>query len=134
MKIKNIIPSFVVAGAIAISLTACETENEHEEGHKETEAKLKMQAKVSEADARQMAMAKVPNGTIKEAELEKEHGKLIWSFDMSTPDSANTTEVNVDAITGKIVSIEHETPAQQAKEKAEDEKKEGKEKDDDDKK
>ena len=56
-------------------------------------------------------------GTVKEAELEKEKGKLIWSFDITTPDSKDVTEVNVDAITGDVVSIEKETPGQQAKEK-----------------
>ena len=44
-----------------------------------------------------------PNGTIKESELEKEHGKLIWSFDIATPGTTDITEVNVDAITGKVV-------------------------------
>ena len=127
MKIKNVIPTLIITAVLAAGLTACESE-------KENEAELKAQAKISEADARQTAQAKVPNGTIKEAELEKEHGKLIWSFDMTTPDSKNTTEVNVDAITGGIVSVEQETPEQQAKEKAEDAQKEKKEKDDDDKK
>jgi uncharacterized membrane protein YkoI len=42
---------------------------------------------------------------------------LIWSFDIATPDSKNTTEVNVDAITGDVVSVEHETPEKEAKEK-----------------
>ena len=40
------------------------------------------EAKVSKDDAEKTALAKVPNGTIKEAEIEKEHGKLIWSFDI----------------------------------------------------
>jgi hypothetical protein len=117
MKIKNAIPILLITVALAAGLTACESE-------KENEGELKAQAKISEADARQTALAKVPNGTIKEGELEKEHGKIIWSFDMSTPDSKNTTEVNVDAITGAIVSVEQETPEQQAKEKAGDAKKE----------
>ncbi len=62
-------------------------------------------------------MTRVPDGTIKEGELEKEHGKLIWSFDMATPATKNITEVAVDAINGEIVSVETETPEQQAKEK-----------------
>lgn len=49
-------------------------------------------------------------------ELEKEHGKLIWSFDSATPKNQNITEVQVDAKTGKIVSTHVETPAMQAKE------------------
>jgi len=57
------------------------------------EAKLEAQAKVSRTDAEKIALAKVPDGTIKEGEIEKENGKLIgsvlirhyqliWSFDI----------------------------------------------------
>lgn len=83
---------------------------------------LKSEAKISREAAMQTARAKVPKGKIKSSELEKEHGKLIWSFDISMPGSANITEVQVDAKTGMIVSKEIETPAQQAKEAAADQK------------
>ena len=59
-------------------------------------------------------------GKIKSSELEKEHGKLIYSFDISTPKSKSITEVQVDAKTGKIVSTQVETPEDQAKESAAD--------------
>ena len=39
-------------------------------------------AKVNEADARAKALAAVPSGVIQSAELETEHGKLVWSFDI----------------------------------------------------
>jgi len=77
-------------------------------------------AKISESEAAKTALASVPLGKIKESELEEESGKLVWSFDITTPKSKNITEVQVDAITGKIVSTEIETPADQAKEAAED--------------
>jgi hypothetical protein len=48
---------------------------------------------------------------------------LIWSFDIATPGSKNITEVAVNAVTGKIVAVDIETPEDQAKEKAEDAKK-----------
>jgi uncharacterized membrane protein YkoI len=86
----------------------------------ETEAQLHAQAKITKADAQTTALAKVPNGTMKTAELEKEHGKLIWSFDIGIPHSKNITEVQVDAKTGKIVSVQVETPQDQAKEAAAD--------------
>ncbi|MDB6023726.1 MAG: peptidase [Pedosphaera sp.] len=126
MKIKKIIPSLLTVIVLAGGLTACMSE-------KESESDLKAQAKVSEADAKQTALSKVPNGTIKEGELEKEKGRLIWSFDIAIPGSADIKEVAVDAISGAVVSVETETAAQQAKEKAEDAKKEKKEKDDDEK-
>jgi Peptidase propeptide and YPEB domain len=98
-------------------------ESEEREEHEEREGKehdskadLMKKAKLTEADARKIAMERVPNGTIKEGELEMEKGHLQWSFDMSTPDSKDTTEVNVDAISGQVLNV--------AKEKAEDEAKE----------
>jgi len=89
---------------------------------KETKAQLQREAKVTEAAAQKTALAKVPRGKIKSSELEREHGKLVWSFDIATPSSKNITEVQVDAKTGKIVVVEIETPKDQAKEKAADKK------------
>jgi predicted small secreted protein len=85
-----------------------------------SEVELLSQAKISKADAEQAALAKAPTGTIKEGELEKEKGKLIWSFDIKTPDSKDTTEVNVDAITGEVVNVEIEKAKDHAKEEADD--------------
>jgi uncharacterized membrane protein YkoI len=80
-------------------LAGCQTENE---------SQLQAQAKISKADAQAIALTKVPNGTVKDCELEREHGKIIWSFDLTTPDSKDITEVNVDATSGEIVNTEHE--------------------------
>jgi len=91
-----------------------------------SQAQLKSEAKVSEADARATALAKVPAGTVSSAELEKEHGKLIWSFDIAQAKSKNVTEVQVDAITGTIVSTKTETPRHEAKEAAAEKKEAGK--------
>jgi hypothetical protein len=90
-----------------------------------TQAKLHAEAKISEADARTMALARVPGGSISSSELEKEHGRLIWSFDIAQVGSKNITEVQVDAKTGKIVSTKIETPDKERKE-AIAEKKQGK--------
>ena len=86
-------------------------------------ASLESQAKISRAVAERTALAKVPGGTIKEGGLEKENGKLVWSFDISKPGDKNITEIHVDAISGAISSVETETPENEAKEKAEKEKK-----------
>lgn len=109
MKRKTIIRTllaFVMIGTIA----GCATQGERE-------AKLESQAKISRADAEHIALAKVPGGTIKEGELEKEKGKLIWSFDISTTGSRDITEVQVSAVTGEIVSVENESAEKEAKEK-----------------
>jgi uncharacterized membrane protein YkoI len=104
MKIKMIVCSALAAFLLA----GCATENQ---------AKLMAAAKVSKETAQQTALAKVPNGTVKAAEIEKEKGKLQWSFDVATPDSKDITEVNVDAMTGDVISVEKESAQTEAKEK-----------------
>jgi uncharacterized membrane protein YkoI len=77
---------------------------------------LQSHANISKLAAEKIALSQVQTGTIQSAELEKEHGKLIWSFDISTPSTKNITEVQVDARNGRIVSVQIETPAAQMKE------------------
>ena len=50
--------------------------------HVKGDAKLKSEAKVSEADAIATAQKEVPDGKIQSAEIEREGGKLIYSFDI----------------------------------------------------
>lgn len=83
-----------------------------------TDASLQAQARISEAAARQTALTKAPGGKIESSELEVEHGQLLWSFDIKRPGMRNITEVQVDAKTGKILSVESETPKKQALEAA----------------
>src|SRR5436853_6755459 len=97
MKNKNIICSIVSLGLLAAGLMGCETE-------KHSKANLEAEAKVSKADAQKTALAAVPGGMIKEGELEKEKGKLIWSFDTATPGTKDITEVQEDAISGGLES------------------------------
>lgn len=70
--------------------------------------------KITMEQARTIALKKAP-GTIKSAELENEHGKLIYSFDIATSPKA-ITEVNVDALNGKIVAVQQENAAKEAAE------------------
>lgn len=78
--------------------------------------------KLSRAEAEKVALTRAAGGTVKESELEKEHGRLVWSFDIAMPGTNVVTEVQVDAMTGAIVSVERETPAQQEAEKKKDNK------------
>jgi uncharacterized membrane protein YkoI len=84
----------------------------------ESQATLQAEAKVSEATARATALAQVPNGTVKSSELEREKGKLIYSFDITVPGKTGIEEVNVNAIDGSVVGKEHETPKSEKKEAA----------------
>lgn len=73
-------------------------------------------AKITKEAARKTALEKVPGGKVRESELEMENGKLVWSFDLKVKGKSGVDEVLVDAITGDVVSVEHETPTQEAKE------------------
>ncbi|MEA2337901.1 MAG: hypothetical protein QOE82_1908 [Thermoanaerobaculia bacterium] len=77
--------------------------------------------KLTRAQAQKIALAKAP-GTVESAELEKEQGKLVWSFDIKTSDirtsKTDITEILVNANDGSIVAVQHETPATEAAEKA----------------
>lgn len=65
-------------------------------------------AKITETRAAAIARQHVPNGKIRSLELEREHGKLIYSFEMKVAGKAGITEVNVDAMTGHVGPLEHE--------------------------
>lgn len=101
------------------------TAKRHTKLHKaETQAVLQKEAKISEATARETALKEVPNGSVKSSELERENGKLIYSYDITVPGKTGIDEVNVNAIDGNVVAKQHETPkaekteaAKEAKEK-----------------
>lgn len=82
----------------------------------DTLAVLTAEAKITESQAKATALAKVPHGIVKSSELEREHGLLVWSFDLSQPAEKGVTEIQVDAKSGKIVSVKKETPKQEANE------------------
>ena len=76
---------------------------------KEAQADLSKEAKVSLAAATATALKEVPGATVKSHELEREKGKLIYSFDMKIAGKSGIEEVNVDAMTGAMIGkVEHE--------------------------
>jgi hypothetical protein len=85
---------------------------------KEEKPGLLKLAKVTPADAQKTAQAKYPSAKIVSGEIEKEDGKLIYSFDIQQTGVKGIEEVTVDALTGLVVKTEHEDPAAEAKEKA----------------
>lgn len=103
---------FILIGAsAATSLAAAETQEQ-----------LQTQARVSESAARAIALAQVPHAIVRSAELERENKHLVWSYDLQTPGSKGVTEVQVDAITGKVVATHVESAQDEAKEAAADRK------------
>lgn len=65
---------------------------------------------ISNAAATHTALAAVPHGVVKSSELETEHGRLIYSYDIAVPGKTGVEEIQVDAMTGRIVSKSHEGP------------------------
>ncbi len=76
--------------------------------------------KVTEPAARATALALVPGGIVKSSELETENHRLIYSFDIAQPNKPGIEEVQISALTGKLVNRHHESPAKEAKEAAAD--------------
>ena len=81
---------------------------------------LAKEAKISEETAAATARKRVPKGTIQAVELERENKKLIYSYELKVAGRSGVEEVNVDAVTGKVLAAEHESPAAEKKEQAKD--------------
>jgi len=131
MRNKMIVSGLLACGLLASSMALSAVAEEKAE--KADKANLKEQATVSKSEAKKLALAEVKkrglhHARIKEAELEKEKGLVIWSFDISTRGTKDITEVQVDAKTGSVVSVTTESARDEAKEKQG-----GKEKEDDEK-
>jgi DNA-directed RNA polymerase alpha subunit len=83
----------------------------------ESKPGLLKQAKITADSAIAVAKATLPKATISSAEIEQENGKLVFSFDMKTAGKTGIDEVNVDALTGKVVGkVQHESAADEKKE------------------
>lgn len=65
--------------------------------------------------ARKVALARVPGGRIQHEELEKEHGRRVYSFEMSAPGKSGAEEVLVDANDGQVVSVQQENEREDEK-------------------
>ncbi|MCW5961916.1 MAG: PepSY domain-containing protein [Pyrinomonadaceae bacterium] len=87
-------------------------------GAETSESDLMNEAKISRSEAEKTALRKAP-GIVEDGELENENGILVFSFDIRNK-KGTITEVQVDAKSGKIVSVEEEDAAKEAAEKSND--------------
>lgn len=71
---------------------------------------LMSKAKITEDSARAVALKRVP-GTVQGTELERERGRLMWDFKIQRTGRKGTTEVEVNAMTGKIIAVQSGTKA-----------------------
>jgi uncharacterized membrane protein YkoI len=68
-------------------------------------------AQVSQAEAEKTAVAKIggkEHVSVAAAELESEHGCLIWTFDLRIAGKSGVQEVHIDAGNGNVLSVKHE--------------------------
>ena len=110
------VAAVVAVGSVGFATTSSAQQTKHAatgQVRVKGSAKLKSEAKVTEADAIATAQKEVPDGKIESGEIEREGGKLIYSFDIKVPKKSGVEEVNVDAMTGTVVKKEHETAAQE---------------------
>ena len=109
-----------LAGVVAAVVLAAPVAHAQAAYKRELPDSLVKQAKITEDVAAAAAQKRVPKGKIEGVELEREDGKLIYSYDFKTAGKAGIDEVHVSAITGKVTSFEHETAAAEKKEAADD--------------
>jgi uncharacterized membrane protein YkoI len=81
-------------------------------------AQTKKDAKITKEQATKVTLEQFKDATIQSSELEKEEGKLIWSFDLKVGEK--TKEVWVDANTGKVIKTEEESSVKEKEEQVSD--------------
>ena len=112
----------ITAAALTVSSLATAAPRARQEGEAQEQQKLAREAKITKEQAQAVALKRAP-GNVESAELERERKRLVWSFDIRNS-KGTITEVQVSAITGRVVRVEHENKKQEANEK----RKEGREK------
>lgn len=108
----------ILPASLALILSAFGAANSFAAGATAAQAKqnsVQKKKKIGMAKAREIALARA-TGKIEESELEKENGRLVYSFDIRN-DKGTITEVQVEAYTGEVVSVEEENAAKEAAEK-----------------
>ncbi len=71
--------------------------------------------KLTEAQARDIALRRAGGGRVESAELESERGVLVWSFDIAAGDGS-ITEVLINADSGAVLDVQQESAVDEAAE------------------
>jgi hypothetical protein len=93
---------------------------QHAAYKREVPRRLLARTKVTEDSARAIAMARMPGAKVQALELENENGHLMWSWEMKLEGKTGVEEVNVNALDGSIIAVEHENPATERQEQRRD--------------
>ncbi|HST50799.1 MAG TPA: PepSY domain-containing protein [Pyrinomonadaceae bacterium] len=115
MKRFLLLISITTAALTAGAYTTSASTATRQGGEAQEQQKLAREAKVTKEAAQETALKRAP-GNVESAELEREHRRLVWSFDIRNS-KGTITEVQVSAITGRVVRVEHESKKQEADEK-----------------
>lgn len=109
---SHVLPTLAVAGALAVGSAlaprTASAQRPRPTYDRDLPKALLHEARITEDSAAKVAMARIPNGRIRAVELEREHGKLIYSYELKVPHRSGVEEVNVNAIDGSVVNVEHE--------------------------
>ena len=108
MKPKDFLRSMILIVALsAFGLSSGIASDKNEAKHS---------GKITKARAEQIALTKVPGGSIRSSELETTRGRRFWSVYIAKPGSKNAKEIRVDATSGRILAVQTEKPEDQAEE------------------
>src|SRR5438552_4990050 len=115
------VPYWTVMGAAVLTASPVATaaQRVRQENEAQEQEKLAREAKITKEQAQAAALKRAP-GNVESAELEREHKRLVWSFDIRNS-KGTITEVQVSAITGRVVRVEHENKKKEAAEKRQEE-------------
>lgn len=111
MKYATRIAAFTLAASIVTAGSAFA-----QKAKPESQAALMREAKITKKAATATALGQVPGATVKSSEIERENGKLIYSFDLKVKGKSGIEEINVDALTGAVIAHEHENAKAEKKE------------------
>jgi hypothetical protein len=75
---------------------------------KEDRPGLLARATIRPEAALRIALARVPGGRVREAEIEVERRRLVYSFELAVPGTKGVHEVIVDAASGAVLVVEDE--------------------------
>jgi uncharacterized membrane protein YkoI len=94
-----------LAAAIAVSVGAQGALAANAPASNATASNLESQVKISKMQARQLALDRSPEGTVKSERLEQRGNERVWVVDVSRyREPKHVTTILVDADTGKVES------------------------------
>lgn len=109
------------AWAVVCSLAFCAAIPLLQASEKDQPRTAASPTRISEDVARSVASERFPDSAFERSDLEKEHGRLIWSIQLRPHGSNAVREVHIDALSGEIVATEVETDSQDDEPDREDE-------------